>query len=81
MNKGEGGEFVAATALTTLMPASKEEKNQDEFKIPVKFTRCGRRMATPFPMKVRNNASIKDFTRWNVVTVMQKTYQHVQTRS
>mmetsp|Transcript_3366 Transcript_3366/g.4935 ORF Transcript_3366/g.4935 Transcript_3366/m.4935 type:complete len:345 (-) Transcript_3366:61-1095(-) len=61
MNKGQGGEFVAATALTTLMPASKEDNSQVEFKIPVKFTRCGRKMATPFPMKLMKILSCKDY--------------------
>lgn len=57
-----GTQLQAASALTSLMPAAdtsqgvKEESDDDdgEFEIPLRFTKSGRKRATPFPMKVRS---------------------------
>lgn len=57
--KEKEGEMDAAAALTSLVgaedPADEEaEEGEDEdFVIPQRFTRSGRRRATPFPVKVR----------------------------
>ena len=45
---------AAATALTALYISSKndEEDGVDAFEIPQRFTKSGRKRATPFPLKV-----------------------------
>lgn len=51
-------QLLAASALTSLKPDSttgqelKEQEEDSDFQIPLRFTKSGRQRATPFPMKV-----------------------------
>ena len=51
---GAGKELTAASALTSLVkpPSGPMEESQVHFDIPQRFTKSGRKKATPFPMKV-----------------------------
>jgi hypothetical protein len=55
-----GSKILAASALTSLVKPGAEgteiakgEEADEEFVIPMQFTKSGRRKATPFPLKVR----------------------------
>jgi hypothetical protein len=52
--KGPGKELTAASALTSLVkpPVGAIEEDTDEFEIPQRFTKSGRKKAIPFPLKV-----------------------------
>jgi hypothetical protein len=55
-------EEVAASALTTLGEMGKDDDEFDEdFEIPQRFTKSGRKRAVPFPMKLMKVLSNKDF--------------------
>jgi hypothetical protein len=56
---GPGKELTAASALTSLVgpPAGQVDEPQEDFDIPQRFTKSGRKKAIPFPMKVRFNRS------------------------
>lgn len=52
---GAGKELTAASALTSLVkppPSGPADDSQVEFDIPQRFTKSGRKKATPFPLKV-----------------------------
>lgn len=51
---GPGKELTAASALTSLVrpPAGQLDASQEDFDIPERFTKSGRKKATPFPIKV-----------------------------
>lgn len=53
---GPGKELTAASALTSLVrpPAGQVDEPQEDFDIPQRFTKSGRKKAIPFPMKVRS---------------------------
>jgi hypothetical protein len=51
----EGKELSAASALTSLVKSSADESPdslKDDFDVPERFTKSGRKKAIPFPMKV-----------------------------
>lgn len=51
--KGPVKELTAASALTSLVkPPSSGDGEEEDFEIPQRFTKSGRKKATPFPMKV-----------------------------
>ena len=59
MKNAPGTQLQAASTLARLKPDpdnSQEDEEEDdddgEFKIPLRFTKSGRKRATPFPMKV-----------------------------
>ena len=60
-DKKPGTQMLAASALTSLKPEASngedhllEDDPDCDFQIPMRFTKSGRRRATPFPMKVGN---------------------------
>lgn len=57
----------AASALTNLQKAN-EDKDSNEFVIPQRFTKSGRKKAVPFPLKLMKVLSNKDFE--HIVTWM-----------
>jgi len=60
---GPGKELTAASALTSLVkpPAIPLDDAEEDFDIPQRFTKSGRKKATPFPMKLMKVLSSKDF--------------------
>lgn len=59
--KGPVKELTAASALTSLVnkphPSGGDGEDEEDFEIPQRFTKSGRKKATPFPMKVGYNSS------------------------
>lgn len=53
---GPGKELTAASALTSLVKPPASEEAEEDFDIPQRFTKSGRKKATPFPMKVSAHA-------------------------
>ena len=52
---GPGKELTAASALTSLVKPpldQQEDDSPEDFDIPQRFTKSGRKKATPFPVKV-----------------------------
>ena len=64
VSKGSpGSQMLAASALTHLKPGYQDhaaQEESDEFKIPLRFTKSGRKRATPFTLKV----SIVTYPAW-----------------
>mmetsp|Transcript_19140 Transcript_19140/g.32774 ORF Transcript_19140/g.32774 Transcript_19140/m.32774 type:complete len:396 (-) Transcript_19140:229-1416(-) len=60
---GPGKEMTAASALTSLVKSpNMDDSNDDEdFEIPQRFTKSGRKKATPFPMKLMKVLCQKEF--------------------
>mmetsp|Transcript_1592 Transcript_1592/g.2190 ORF Transcript_1592/g.2190 Transcript_1592/m.2190 type:complete len:384 (+) Transcript_1592:34-1185(+) len=59
--EGPGKELTAASALTSLVKPPSSEDVEEEFDIPQRFTKSGRKKATPFPMKLMKVLSTKEY--------------------
>lgn len=67
-------ESEAADALTRLTSYHKEEEDDeeddefDDFEIPLRFTRSGRKRATPFPVKVSMRWTVRNISNCLIET-------------